>query len=281
MTMRDLANRRILVKVGGETVKATADRERLARDIAAVVLMGAHVVVVHGAGPQITALAERLGVPSVMRAGRRVTDASMLRAVAMAMCGEVATDLLGALLGAGVAALPLPAAAAGMVVGHKRPPKQVPGEAEPVDFGLVADVDTVRPRPVEGLWAAGLVPVMSSLVADAEGNLLNLNADTLVTALVPALRIEEVVLVTGVSGVFRKLDDPTTQLPSLRDTELNELVQSGAVQGGMVAKLEEISRILRTGAERVVITGYRDEGAIAAAVTGQPARCTVVHRSAP
>ncbi len=278
--MATLVDRKILVKVGGETVKAAADRERLARDIAAVVRMGAKVVVVHGAGPQITALAERLGVPSLFRGGRRVTDAAMLRAVAMAMCGEVATDLLAALLAAGVDALPFPAAAAGIVVGHKRPPKQVPGEAEPVDFGLVADVDSVQARHLLALWSAGLVPVLSSLVADAGGNLLNLNADTLVTALVPALGIDEVVLVTGVPGVFRRLDDPTTHLPLLSDTDLPGLVHSGAVQGGMVAKLEEVGNILRKGAQRVIITGYQDEGAMTAAVTDYPTMCTIVQRSA-
>ncbi|MBM4342904.1 MAG: acetylglutamate kinase [Deltaproteobacteria bacterium] len=278
--MHGLAHRRILVKVGGETVKVAADRERLARDVAAVVRMGAKVAIVHGAGPQITALAERLGIASVMHGGRRVTDAAMLRAVAMAMCGEVATDLMGALLGAGVDALPLPAAAAGIVVGRKRPPRAVPGEAEPVDFGWVADVDRVRAQPVEALWASGLLPVLSSLVADASGKLLNLNADTLVTALVPALRIEEVVLVTGVPGVFRNLEDPRTHLPYLQDTELPGLIRSGAVQGGMVAKLEEVGRILHQGAERVAIVGYQDEGALTGAVTDAPGMRTLVQRSA-
>lgn len=274
--MTQLQGRRVLVKVGGETVKEPADRARLAADLAQLVAAGAAVVVVHGAGPQITRLGERLGLQSQFVGGRRITDEPMLQAVAMAMCGEVGPNLLAALLGAGVAAVSTPAASAGVAVGKKRPPKAVVGIADPVDFGLVADISAVNPAPVQAFWQAGLLPVLSSLVCDAAGQLLNLNADTLVTSLVPALSIDDVVLVTGVAGVFRDVTDPSSHLPELHAAEIAGLIADGSVTGGMVAKLEEVGQIVRRGAKRVVLVGYKDEGAIATALTGAAGRRTVV-----
>lgn len=272
--------RRVLVKVGGETCKELADRQRLARDLAQVIASGAEVCVVHGAGPQITELGKRLGLQSVFRAGRRVTDEPMLQAAAMAMAGQVGADLLAACLQAQVPAVSTPAASAGLVVGKKRPPKVVAGEAEPVDYGLVADVAQVQPRLLEALWSAGLVPLLSSLVCDGDGQLLNLNADSLVTALVQALRIDDVILVTGVPGVYRDLADPSTHLPELVDSDIAGLIASGAVQGGMVAKLEEVAAILKKGADRVALVGFQQEHAIAAALQDQLGLRTVVRRSA-
>lgn len=268
--------RRVLIKVGGETLADAQDRRRLARDLRSVVDSGHQLCLVHGAGPQITKLAADLGVPSVFKGGRRVTDAAMLRAVAMAMVGQVGTDLLAALLAVGVRAVSTPAAAAGLVVGRRRGPKVVAGEPEPVDFGLVADVEAVDPQVVTGLWTLGLVPVLSSLVADENGQLLNLNADSLVTALVPALAISDVVLVTGVPGVFGDINDPSTHLPHLKASEIAPLIASGAVKGGMVAKLEEVAHLLRNGAQQVTLVGFRDEGAIHAALAGQPGLRTVI-----
>ncbi len=263
---------KILVKVGGETLLAADDRARLAADLAAVVAADAdrRLCVVHGAGPQITQLGERLGLQSTFRAGRRVTDAAMLDAVAMAMCGQVGPTLLAACVAAGLRAVSTPAASGGLALGRKRPPKVVPGEAEPVDYGLVADLAAVDTRLLDALWAAGLVPLLSSLVSDAHGQLLNLNADSLVTGLTRQVAFADVVLVTGVPGVFRDLADPTTHLPELRAAEIDGLIASGAVQGGMIVKLQEVQEILARGAGTVWIVGYRTPHAIADALAGLP-----------
>ena len=264
--------RKILVKVGGETLLAADDRARLAADLAAVLTAdpARRLCVVHGAGPQITALGQRLGLQSTFRAGRRVTDAPMLDAVAMAMCGQVGPALLAACLAVGLPAVSTPAASGGLAVGKKRPPKAVPGEPDPVDYGLVADLAAVDARLLDALWAAGFVPLLSSLVADPHGQLLNWNADSLVTGLTRQLAFTDVVLVTGVPGVFRDLQDPATHLPELRATEIDGLIASGAVQGGMIVKLQEVQEILARGAQTVWIVGFRAPGAIADALAGSP-----------
>lgn len=264
--------RRVLLKVGGETLQDPADRARLAQDLQEILAQDPdlRLCVVHGAGPQITALGTRLGLQSTFRAGRRVTDAAMLEAVAMAMCGQVGPALLASCLAAQIPAVALPAASAMLAVGKKRPPKVMKGEPEPVDFGLVADLQAVNPQVIEALWAAQLVPLLSSLVCDPQGQLLNLNADTLVTGLTGALQFTDVVLLTGVPGVFRDLQDRATHLPDLRSAEIPELIASGAVQGGMIAKLQEVQLILAQGAQTVWLLGYREPRAIASALQGQP-----------
>jgi len=258
--------RRVLIKVGGETLREPADRARLAADLLGLRNAGADLCVVHGAGPQITALGVQLGLQSTFRAGRRVTDAPMLAAAAMAMAGQVGADLLASCLAVGLPAVSTPAASGGLVVGRRRPPRKVAGEADPVDFGLVADIASVQPALLQALWSAGLVPVLSSLVADAAGQLLNLNADSLVTGLTEAVQFDDVVLVTGVPGVYRDLADPTSLLPELTDADIPELIAKGIVQGGMIAKLEEVATILQRGAGAVWIVGYQEPGALTAAL---------------
>ncbi len=270
--------RTILVKVGGETLLAADDRARLAADLQQVVSADKdrRLCVVHGAGPQITKLGERLGLTSTFRAGRRVTDEPMLDAVAMAMCGQVGPALLASCLAVGLPAVSTPAASGGVAVGQKRPPMPVPGEADPVDYGLVADLASVDGRLLEALWTAGFVPLLSSLVSDASGHLLNLNADSLVTGLTKQLAFTDVVLVTGVPGVFRDLADPTTHVPELRAGDIDELIATGAVQGGMIVKLQEVQSILSRGAQTVWIVGFREPNAIADALAGNPGTRTRV-----
>jgi len=267
---------RVLIKVGGETLRDPADRARLAADLAAVHRSGAQLCVVHGGGPQITALAEQLGLTSTFRGGRRVTDAPMLSAVAMALMGQVGAELLAACLGAGVPAVSTPAASSGCVIGKKRPPRKVAGEPELVDFGLVADIDQASERLLDALWSGGFVPLLSSLVASAQGQLLNLNADALVTGLTQVAHFDDVVLVTGVPGVYRDISDPSTHIAELCANDLPGLLHSGAIQGGMVAKLEEVAAILKQGARAVWIVGYKDPGAVTQALCGGAGLRTVV-----
>ena len=262
--------RRILVKYGGAALATAADRRRLMADLAQVVGTGAQLLVVHGGGPQATALARRLGHEPDFRSGRRVTDAAMLEIVAMSLIGQVGGELLAAALGAGLRAVATPAAAGRFVTAERRPPRQVAGEAEPVDFGLVADVAAVDPAFVEHLWAGGYTPLLSSPVVDEAGQLLNLNADSLVRGIVTAMPFDDVVYVADVPGVFGELGRPETHLASIRIHQIAALIADGVVQGGMIAKLDEIAVIVRGGASAAWIVGGADLTPVAAALGGGP-----------
>lgn len=271
MTQR---RRRVLVKLGGATLADPALRRSVAEDLARCAAMDLDLLVVHGGGPQTSALARRLGVEPVFRAGRRVTDAAMLEIAAWTLVGGVATELLAALLAAGVRAVSTPVASGGLLASHRRPPRVVHGESEPVDFGEVADPGTVDATLLEALWKAGMVPVLSSLCVDAAGHRLNLNADTAARALAAGLPVDDVISVADVPGVFRDLADPASHLPSLDAADVAARIADGTVVGGMVAKLEEMVVLLDAGVDACWIVGVHEPAPISGALAGTPGRRT-------
>jgi len=272
-----VAVKRVLVKYGGAAIAAPADRARLMADLRGLVDAGHRVLVVHGAGPQMTGTARRLGLEPIFRGGRRITDHAMLEVVQMVLAGRVSTDMLASALAAGLAAVSIPAAAGGFVVAARRPPRVVPGWPEPVDFGLVADVASVDGALLDTLWAGGFVPIMSSLVCDPDGQLLNLNADSLVSGLARALDFDELIYVADVPGVFGDLDDPATHLADIAAGGVSALIDSGSIRGGMIAKLDEIAGLVGAGRGRAFIVGRDEPAPVTNAVTGRPGRRTCIH----
>lgn len=268
--------RRVLVKLGGATLADAELRRSLAADLAASWAGGVDLVVVHGGGPQTSDLAQRLGLTPVFRAGRRVTDAAMLDVVAMSLVGSVATTALAAMLAAGLPAVSTPIASAGLLRARRRPPRQVADTGELVDFGEVADPAGVDPSLCEALWAARMVPVLSSLCVDDEGRRLNLNADTAARALAVGLRVDDAVSVTDVPGVFRDLDDPTSLIATIAPDEVADLIARGVVRGGMIAKLEEQRELVRAGVGAAWIVGAHEAAPVSSALAGLPGRRTRV-----
>jgi acetylglutamate kinase len=260
--------RRVLVKYGGATLADAALRATLAEDLAAAVATGAEIVVIHGGGPQTSALSQRLGLHPTFRAGRRVTDAATLEVAAWTLVGGVATEWLASLLAAGVRAVSTPVASGRLLRARRRPPRLVAGSAEPVDFGEVADPVAVDPSLLEALWTGALVPVLSSLCVDDEGRRLNLNADTAARALAVGLRVDDVISVADVPGVFADLDDPGSHLAELDEREVAARIEDGTVSGGMVAKLEEMVAQLRGGVGTCWIVGAREPRPVSGALTG-------------
>jgi acetylglutamate kinase len=260
--MSDATHPTAMIKLGGEVV---ADRPALAAmmaDVRTLVTAGWRVVVCHGGGPQANALQERLGVPTVKVGGRRVTDEATLQIVKQVLAGEVSVDLVAAAVAAGVPAVGLSGVSCGVVTAHRRPPVKVSGGGDaPVDFGLVGDVAEIRTGLVEHLWAGGYVPVLSTLGIDdgpagaPAWQVYNINADTVASAVAAALRVDHLFLVTGIGGVLRDKDDPTTRIPVLRASEARQAIADGTVVGGMIPKLEEALEILHRGIGAVHILG--------------------------
>ena len=272
-----MSGRRVLVKIGGAALANTADRASLAADLARVHASGARLLVVHGGGPQATALARQMGHEPTFRGGRRVTDAVMLDIVKMALVGQAGTDLLSACLGAGLPAVGLSASSGRLVTATRRPPRQVAGVAEAIDFGYVADVKTVDGQLLDTLWQGGFVPVLSSVVIDAAGQPLNLNADTLVRSLCDHLPFDDVFFLADVPGVFVDLDQPESHIPDLPVDRIEALVADGIVQGGMIAKLTEMSRIIAAGADGAWIVGIHEPSPVSSALDGTAGRRTRLH----
>jgi acetylglutamate kinase len=243
--------------------------------------VGIRVVLVHGGGPQSTALSRALGAEPRFVGGRRVTDDAALEVATLVLNGAVNTRLLAACRAAGLPAVGLSGVAAGLIEARRRPP--VPAAAAGaggdgvVDYGHVGDVVAVHPLVLETLLGAGLVPVVSPLSADGGGALLNVNADTAAAALAVALGAEKLLLLTGAPGILERPGDPGS-LVSLTDLAgLARLRERGCLAEGMLPKASSIEAALRGGVRRVHIVGSGvPDGLLAEVFTNEGAGTLVV-----
>ena len=246
-----------LVKVGGAIVENADSLSSLLDKFASI---EGHKVLVHGGGRSATRIAERLGLPQQMVAGRRVTDADTLRVVTMVYAGLVNKNIVAQLQARGINALGLTGADMNVISSHRRPPKQVrmdDGSTQTVDYGFVGDIDQVNADLLADLIAKGVVPVMCPIGHDTQGSLLNTNADTIAAEVAKALaRNFEVTLVYCFEkrGVLRDADDDDSVIPCITQAEFPVLVEQGIVSGGMLPKLENAFDAIRAGVHEVVIT---------------------------
>ncbi len=255
--LADFRGRWFVVKIGGELA---SDRAKLAGSVGAAVRAfleaGIRVAVVHGGGPQATELQKKLGLQPKMVGGRRVTDEATLEVMKMSLAGQVSVDVAAAFRLAGVPALCTTGVSAGLVEAVKRPPKVISGAGpDPVDLGLVGDVAGVDVALFERIAAAGIVPVLGSLAGDGQGNVFNINADTVATRVAARLKAAKLFLVSNVPGVLANKDDPSTRLPTLTPSEARAKIASGVIQGGMIPKVEESLEMLEEGIEAIHIVG--------------------------
>lgn len=240
----------IVIKVGGDVVASEA-MAAVASDVAALTARGERVVLVHGGGPQATAMQRRLGIEPNVVAGRRITDAQTLDVMKMIVAGQLNVDLCAALLAAGARPVGLHGASSHAVRARRRPPRIVSGGGhEPIDFGLVGDVVGFNLPLITTLLDAGHVPVIACLGADDAGTVLNINADIIANHLAAALGTDHLVLVTGVPGVLRDVTDPSSRIERLSADGMRAAIADGVVAGGMIPKLDETLRGLQTGRVR-------------------------------
>src|SRR5512134_2309609 len=206
-------DRVFVVKLGGEVLADPDGRDSVAAQLALLSSLGIRVVVVHGGGPQATALSRRLGVDPTIVAGRRVTDDHALSVAKMVYAGELNTDLVATLNWHEAQAVGLTGIDGDLVTVRKRPPVQMvddDGTTKTVDFGWVGDVERVEPRVLTALLDARFMPVVASLAADGEGKVYNVNADTVAERIAVALHAQKLIFLTGAPGVLRNRDDPST-----------------------------------------------------------------------
>jgi acetylglutamate kinase len=243
----------VVVKLGGEVLEQPA-LGQVAAGVAAARAAGHRLIIVHGGGPQATALSQRLGLTPAIVGGRRVTDAATLDVMKMVVAGQLNVDLVAALRAAGVPALGLHGPS-GIILARRRPPRMVSGGgAEPIDFGLVGDVDGFD-LPLLRALGVERVPTLACLGASPAGEVLNINADVVASRLAAALTCGVLLAVTGVGGVRRHRGDPRSRLPRLTVAEARAAIADGTVQDGMIPKLEEAFEPLAAGVGAVHIIG--------------------------
>jgi acetylglutamate kinase len=271
-----------VVKLGGDVLADRHQLDQVAEQLALLSSLSIRLVVVHGGGPQATALSRRLGVEPQMVAGRRVTDDTALDIAIMVYRGRLNTELVSALHRAGVQATGLSGVDAELLTAHRRPPVAVRDDAgvdRMVDYGHVGDIDAVDPRVLRTLMDARFVPVVSSLAGDAEGNVYNVNADTVAESVAIALQAQKLIFLTGAPGVLRDRNDPSTLVTFADPDELTGLMASGALAGGMRPKVEACIRAATGGVERThIIDGRVPDALLLEVFTGSGCGTMIVGR---
>ena len=235
------------IKVGGDILRR-ATLGAVCHDVATLVRDGERVFMVHGGGPQTSALQEQLGQKPNVVAGRRITDRDALDAIKMAVGGKLNIDLCSALLAAGAKPVGLHGASSMAIEACKRPPRVVSGGGdEAIDFGFVGDVLGVNTDLLNLLFDGGYVPVLACIGADSTGQVFNINADIIANQAAKHLEADRLVLVTSAPGVVRDLQDLSTRIPTMTIAQARAAIADGTVQGGMIPKLDESIRVLESG----------------------------------
>jgi acetylglutamate kinase len=238
--------------------------------------VGIHVAVIHGGGKQLTTTAERLGIEQRIVNGRRVTNAETLEVAKMVFAGQINLDILSALRRAGADTVGLSGVDGDIIRARRREIQKVlnqeTGEVETIDFGHVGDIVDINVRLPKLLLDNGYVPVISSLGADEQGNIYNINADTIAAEIAAHLQAEKFILLTDVDGILRDRNDASSRISRLSVDEAEALVKSKIVSAGMLPKIAAIARLIRRGVSSAhIINGnkrnallyevFTDEGA--------------------
>jgi acetylglutamate kinase len=240
-----------VVKLSGKVTEDHENLSSLAEELALLHQVGIRICVVHGGGKQLSELATRMGIEQTIIEGRRVTDDATLEMAKMIFAGKINTDILSALRNRGIEAVGLSGVDGNIVHAQRRPIKEIvnreTGERSQIDFGHVGDVVKINARLLTVLLDQGYLPVISSLGADAEGTVFNINADTIAAEIAAQLKAEKLILLSDVDGIYLRAGEPDTKLSRLTVDEAEAMINDGTATGGMIPKLQSISALIRRG----------------------------------
>ena len=263
-----------VVKLSGKATEDHANLSSLAEELALLHQVGIRLCVVHGGGKQLSELAMRMGIEQTIIEGRRVTDDATLEMAKMVFAGQINTNILSALRNRGVEAVGLSGVDGNIVHAERRPPREVlnreTGERAEVDFGHVGDVVEINSRLLTVLLDQGYLPVVSSLGADSEGTVFNINADTIAAEIAIRLKAEKLILLSDVDGIYLRAGQPETKLSRLTAAEAETLIKDGRATGGMIPKLQSIAELLRRGVHSAhIISGINRNALLSEIFTDQ------------
>ena len=227
----------VVVKYGGAAMTDPSLAALFAQDVVLMRSVGMRPVVVHGGGPQIGQLMNRLGKEPEFREGLRVTDADTLDIARMVLVGKVNRDIVASVNVHGPLAVGLSGEDAGLITASARDP----------ELGYVGDVESVNPGILRRLLAEDLIPVVATIGSDLEGQAYNINADTAAGAVAEALGAEKLVYMTDVAGVLRDVTDPDSLVTTASASDLDKLIADGTLTGGMIPKIRSCTQAVRNG----------------------------------
>lgn len=240
----------VVVKYGGNALAGASDEfavSTFAQDIALMHAVGIKPVLVHGGGPQITAMMERLGKKPEFRNGLRVTDAETVEIVSMVLLGNVNPQLVSAINTHGARAVGISGQDAGLLRVSQRDPS----------LGFVGDITSVDSTILKSMLADGAIPVIATIGSDVTGQAYNVNADTAAGAIAESLGAEKLIYLTDIEGLRKNTNDSASLVHQTSPTELRAMIRDGSIEGGMIPKVESCIHALENGVKRVHILDGR------------------------
>ena len=237
----------VVVKYGGNAMINEELKQQVMEDIVLLWLIGVKVVLIHGGGPEITDMMNKLGKKSEFVDGLRVTDEETIEIVQMVLTGKVNKSLVNLLELKGGKAIGLSGTDARLIEASMKDER----------LGFVGDVTKINIDPVTGLLERGYIPVISTIGCDKEGNVYNINGDTAAAHIAGALDAERLIMMTDIDGILEDTDDPDTLIPELTISEAQMLYEKGIISGGMIPKVDCCIEAINKGVKNVVILDGR------------------------
>ncbi len=268
--IRHYNGRIVVVKYGGNAMVSEQLRQQVMEDVVLLWLVGVKVVLVHGGGPEISDLMDRLGKKPEFVDGLRVTDKETVDIVQMVLAGKVNKTLVNLLEMKGGKAMGISGMDGRLIEAKMKNPQ----------LGYVGSITNINIQPVMDLLEKGYIPVISTVGCDSEGNTYNINGDTAAACIAGALGADRLIMMTDIAGVLRDKDDPSTLIPELSIAQAVELFEQHVIAGGMIPKVECCIDAIHRGVESVIIMDGRvphsilmeiltDEGAGTMVVKGE------------
>ncbi len=268
--IREFAGKTIVIKYGGAAMEDPAIRRLTAEDIVLMKYVGINPVVVHGGGPEITRMLQRLNIPSKFHGGLRITDNDTIAIVEMVLAGSTNKDIVALINKAGGEAVGLCGKDANLL--HARKIVSEDG----VDLGNVGEIVSVHFKIIQVLCANDMIPVIASIATDTEGRTWNVNADTAAGEIAAAITAEKLIFLTDQPGLLREVNDESSLIRHLRYAEVEELTKHGVIAGGMIPKIEACHKALDYGVRRTHIIDGRVPHALLVEIFTQAGLGTLV-----
>ena len=237
----------VVVKYGGNAMVNEQLKQQVMEDIVLLWLIGVKIVLVHGGGPEITELMDRLGKKPEFVDGLRVTDKETVDIVQMVLAGKVNKTLVNLLEMKGGRAVGLSGMDGRLIEARIKDPR----------LGYVGEVTKIHIQPVTDLLNNGYIPVVSTVGCDREGNAYNINGDTAAAHIAGALNAERLIMMTDIAGILRDKDDPSSLIPEITLQQADELFKEGVISGGMIPKVDCCVTAIHQGVKNVVIMDGR------------------------
>lgn len=237
----------VVIKYGGNAMVNEKLKDSVMRDIILLSLVGVKVVLIHGGGPEITAMIDKVGKKSEFSNGLRVTDSETVDIVQMVLAGKVNKSLVNLIELKGGRAIGLSG-----IDGH-----MIKAKMKDEKLGFVGSVTEVNVQPVTDVLEKGYIPVISTIGCDDEGNVYNINADTAAARIAGALGAESLISMTDICGILEDKDDESTLISEIKVSDAPALIEKGIISGGMIPKAECCINAIKWGVRRVFIIDGR------------------------